>query len=73
MTAEALQAPPAQTERDAGWRDIAAVIGARVLARLRRIAAAVRPLAWVLLALVVGFCILRVSLLGGRSSRSPRS
>lgn len=58
MTAEALQAPPAQTERDAGWRDIAAVIGARVLTRLRRVAAAVRPLAWVLLALVVGFWIL---------------
>lgn len=55
MTAEALQAPPAPTDRDAGWRDIAAVVGARVLARLRLIAAAVRPLAWVLMALAVGF------------------
>ncbi len=58
MTGEALQAQPAPTDRDAGWRDIAAVIGARVLARLRMIAAAVRPLAWVLIALAVGFWIL---------------
>jgi uncharacterized protein (DUF58 family) len=58
MTAEALQAPPAQTERDAGWRDIAAVIGARVLTRLRLIASAVRPLAWVLMGLAIGFWIL---------------
>ncbi|WP_149084345.1 MULTISPECIES: DUF58 domain-containing protein [Microbacterium] len=58
MTAEALQAPPAPTDRDAGWRDIAAVVGARVLARLRLIAAAVRPLAWVLMALAVGFWVL---------------
>lgn len=58
MTTEALQAPPAPIDRDAGWRDIAAVIGARVLARLRMITAAIRPLAWVLMALAVGFWIL---------------
>lgn len=58
MTAEALQASPPQTERDAGWRDIAAVIGARILTRLRKIASAIRPLAWVLMALAVGFWVL---------------
>src|SRR6218665_2227583 len=45
MTTEALEASPAPTARDAGWRDIAAVIGARLLARLRSITAAIRPLA----------------------------
>ena len=58
MTAEALQAPPAPTDRDAGWRDIAAVLGARALSRLRIMAAAIRPLAWVLMALAVGFWVL---------------
>ncbi|WP_447652697.1 DUF58 domain-containing protein [Microbacterium sufflavum] len=58
MTAEALQAPPAPADRDAGWRDIAAVLGARALSRLRLMAAAVRPLAWVLMGLAVGFWIL---------------
>ncbi|KQY74269.1 DUF58 domain-containing protein [Microbacterium maritypicum] len=58
MTAEALQASPPQTERDAGWRDIAAVIGARILTRLRKITSAIRPLAWVLMALAVGFWVL---------------
>lgn len=58
MTTEALEASPAPTTRDAGWRDIAAVIGARLLARLRGITAAIRPLAWVLMALAVGFWIL---------------
>lgn len=58
MAAEALTAPPAQTDRDAGWRDVAAVLGARVLARLRLVSAAVRPLAWVLMAISVGFWII---------------
>lgn len=58
MTAEALQASTPQTERDAGWRDIAAVVGARILTRLRKIASAIRPLAWVLMALAVGFWVL---------------
>ncbi|WP_217178574.1 DUF58 domain-containing protein [Streptomyces sp. AC495_CC817] len=58
MTTEALQAPPAPTERSAGWRDVAAVIGARILARLRTMASAVRPLAWVLIGAAVGFWIL---------------
>ena len=39
---------PAGSDRDAGWRDIAALVLARVGARLRLIASAVRPLAWVL-------------------------
>jgi hypothetical protein len=55
MAAEALSAPSAQTDRDAGWRDVAAVIGARALTRLRIIASAIRPLAWVLMAIAVGF------------------
>lgn len=58
MSAETLQAPPAQIDRDAGWRDIAAVVGARILARLRKITASVRPLAWVLMATAIGFWIL---------------
>src|SRR6218665_3518931 len=58
MTTEALEASPAPTARDAGWRDIAAVIGARLLARLRSITAAIRPLAWVLMGLAVGFWII---------------
>ena len=58
MAAEAFSTPSAQTDRDAGWRDVAAVIGARVLERLRIIASAIRPLAWVLMAIAVGFWIL---------------
>lgn len=58
MTTEALPAATAPIDRDAGWRDVAAVIGARVLVRLRLITAAIRPLAWVLMALAVGFWIL---------------
>ena len=58
MTAEALQTSTPQTGRDAGWRDIAAVVGARILKRLRMIASAIRPLAWVLMALAVGFWVL---------------
>lgn len=40
-------------EREAGWRDIVALLGARVLERLRLIASAVRPLGWVLIALTI--------------------
>ena len=58
MTTEALQTADAPTTRDAGWRDVAAVIGARVLTRLQLVARAIRPLAWVLMALSVGFWIL---------------
>lgn len=58
MTAEALQTAPAPADRDAGWRDIAALLGARVLTRLRLIASAIRPLAWVLMGLAIGFWIL---------------
>lgn len=58
MTTEALQTADAPTTRDAGWRDVAAVIGGRVLTRLQLIARAIRPLAWVLIALSVGFWIL---------------
>ncbi|SJN46242.1 hypothetical protein FM104_14710 [Microbacterium esteraromaticum] len=42
-------------EREAGWRDIAAVLGGRVLDGLRLIASAVRPLGWVLFGLAVSF------------------
>ena len=61
MTAETLPASP-ETARDAGWRDIAAVIGARILARLQKIASVIRPLAWVLIALTLVFWIVGVSL-----------
>lgn len=52
MTAEAIAAPAA-AEREAGWRDILAVVGSRLLARLRRIAAVIRPLGWAVMALAV--------------------
>lgn len=61
MTAETLPAAPT-IARDAGWRDIAAVVGARIAARLRKIAGVVRPLAWVLMALAVVFWIAGLSL-----------
>ncbi|MDT0156118.1 DUF58 domain-containing protein [Microbacterium sp. ARD32] len=52
MTAETIAAP-APVDREAGWRDIVAVIGARVLARLQSIAAVIRPLGWTVMALAV--------------------
>lgn len=52
MVAEAPSAP--DSTREAGWQDVAALIGVRVLARLRLITAAVRPLAWVLIAASAG-------------------
>lgn len=56
MSAGTVAAPQAG-EREAGWRDITAVIGARLLDRLRRIAAVIRPLGWMLMALTVVFWI----------------
>ncbi|REJ06857.1 DUF58 domain-containing protein [Microbacterium bovistercoris] len=53
MASETLPAAPSTTRRDAGWRDIAAVVGSRIGARLRLILSAVRPLAWVLIGLAV--------------------
>jgi uncharacterized protein (DUF58 family) len=58
MTTEAPQSTQPTIDRDAGWRDIAAVVGVRMLARLRLIAQAVRPLAWVLIGLAIGFWVL---------------
>ena len=46
-------AAPREDEREAGWRDIVALLGARILARARLIASAIRPLGWVLIALTV--------------------
>ena len=57
MTTEALPAPAVTQDRDAGWRDVAAVIGERLRRRWGRIASAVRPLAWVLISLAVAFWI----------------
>lgn len=51
-------AAPQPGEREAGWRDVVAVIAGRVLDRLRLIAAVVRPLGWTLMALAVAFWIL---------------
>jgi uncharacterized protein (DUF58 family) len=45
--------PPRTAQREAGWRDIVAVIGSRVLERLRRIASVIRPLGWTVMALAV--------------------
>lgn len=60
MTAETLPAP--EIARDAGWRDIAAVIGARIVVRLQKIANVIRPMAWVLMALALVFWIVGASL-----------
>jgi uncharacterized protein (DUF58 family) len=64
MTASALPAAPEST-RDAGWRDIAGLIGARIGTRLRKIASVIRPLAWVLIGLAIAFWIIG-SMLGWR-------
>lgn len=61
MTAETMPAGPVAA-RDAGWRDIAAVIGARIASRLQKIAGVIRPMAWVLMALAVVFWIVGASL-----------
>ena len=50
------------SEREAGWRDIAGLVLARIGARLRLIAAAVRPLAWVLLAVAAGTLLIALPL-----------
>jgi len=61
MTAEALPVA-SETARDAGWRDIAALIAVRIGNRLRKIAAVIRPLAWILIALAVVFWVVGLSL-----------
>ncbi|MCE4027430.1 MULTISPECIES: DUF58 domain-containing protein [unclassified Microbacterium] len=50
------------TDREAGWRDIAALVIARIGARLRLIASAVRPLAWVLGAIALGCLMIALPL-----------
>jgi len=50
-------AAPQPEEREAGWRDIVAVIAGRVLDRLRRIAAVIRPLGWTAIGLALAFWI----------------
>lgn len=57
MTSEAVRPLTQPAGRDAGWRDVAAVIAVRTGARLRVILAVVRPLAWVVAALAVAFWI----------------
>ena len=42
---------------EAGWRDVAAVVGGRVLERLRVVAGVVRPLGWMLMALTLLFAV----------------
>ncbi|UJP09187.1 DUF58 domain-containing protein [Microbacterium sp. KUDC0406] len=58
MASETLPAASPTTRGDAGWRDIAAVVGSRVGARLRIVLSAVRPLAWVLIGLGLGLWII---------------
>lgn len=55
----ATQALPASAEagHDAGWRDVAALLGDRARRRWGLIASAVRPLAWVLIALAIVFWV----------------
>ena len=42
---------------EAGWRDVVAVVGGRVLERLRVVAGVVRPLGWMLMALTLLFAV----------------
>ena len=58
MTSETVPAVSSTTQRDAGWRDIAMVVGTRVGARLRLILSAMRPLAWVLIGLAIGLWVI---------------
>jgi len=58
MTTQAADQVPAPPTADARWRDVVAVVGARLLARLRWVTDAIRPLAWVLMALAIGLWIL---------------
>ncbi|MGO4680590.1 DUF58 domain-containing protein [Microbacterium sp. 2MCAF23] len=53
---------PAGSDREAGWRDIAALVLARIGARLRLIASAVRPLAWVLAAIALASIVIALPL-----------
>ena len=56
MSSATIAATPPE-EREAGWRDIVAVIAGRVLDRLRRIAAVIRPLGWTAIGLALAFWI----------------
>ena len=47
----------ASAEQQAGWRDVAAVLGGRALGHLETAARVVRPLGWMLMALTVLFWI----------------
>lgn len=49
------QATAAPVGEQAGWRDVAALLGSRALRRLQLIASAVRPLGWTLIGLTVLF------------------
>ncbi|MFV0408048.1 MAG: DUF58 domain-containing protein [Propioniciclava sp.] len=55
--------PTQDREQDAGWRDLVALLGEQVGARLQAIAAVVRPLGWALLVLLA-ICGLIGSILG---------
>lgn len=57
MASDTIATTQARASADAGWRDVAALIGARVLARLRLIASVVRPLGWTVMALAAGLWI----------------
>ncbi|WP_353114774.1 DUF58 domain-containing protein [Microbacterium sp.] len=57
MTSDTLAPARTTTPAEAGWRDVAALIGARIAGRLRVVASVVRPLGWILIALAVGLWI----------------
>src|SRR5690606_16875239 len=52
MATDATAAPGA-ADREAGWRDVVAVLGSRVLDRLRLVAAVIRPLGWTVMTLAL--------------------
>lgn len=58
MTDQTLAPATPPNDREAGWRDIAAVLWARAFERLRIVARAFRPIAWVLVGLAILFWIL---------------
>ena len=57
MTTETLTPAPVAEASSAGWREIVALIAARVGARVKVVASVIRPIGWVLIGLAIGLWI----------------
>jgi uncharacterized protein (DUF58 family) len=53
MSADTLTKEQVGSSSEAGWRDVAALLGGRILRRLSLIASAVRPLGWIVMAAAI--------------------